>query len=78
MSTVSEMYVWASVGSSSAPPERIRTEVCADCAALVPVAAFDVHGRWHAALERNSVTTAAQPDTISITTAVQGGPHGSR
>lgn len=52
MSTVSELYVWASIGSSSAPPERVRTEVCVDCGALVPTAAFDAHGRYHAAVER--------------------------
>lgn len=39
--------MWAAVGDPNRPPERIATECCTTCAALVPAAEFDVHGRWH-------------------------------
>lgn len=41
------LYVWAGIGDPGAPPDRIQVETCLDCAALVPVARFDVHGEWH-------------------------------
>lgn len=46
------VYVWASVGSPSEVPSRIRVESCTSCAALVPVATFDRHGLFHRELER--------------------------
>lgn len=48
----SQLYVWVSVGEPSRPPERVRVECCHDCASLIPTGSFDVHGRWHAAMER--------------------------
>lgn len=50
--------MWAAVGDPNMPPERIATECCTTCAALVPVAEFDVHGRWHREVDGNGRVTA--------------------
>jgi hypothetical protein len=49
------LHVWASVGSPDSPPDRVPVESCVSCGALVAVATFDTHGRWHAraALDRS-------------------------
>jgi len=48
------LFVWAAVGDPNMPPERIPTECCVSCAALVPVSEFDVHGQWHREVEGTS------------------------
>lgn len=50
--TEGALFVWASVGTSDSPPERLQAELCVDCGALIAVATMDQHGMHHAALER--------------------------
>jgi hypothetical protein len=52
MTADSSLYAWMSIGDSSNPPERVRVEICKDCAAIVEVATYDRHGLFHRDLER--------------------------